>query len=120
MFIYKTDTTKNIIEIRMEGTLSDLDIAKAANKIKVEFKTLAPGFTVIADISKLETNDKMYAPLLREVMEMLGKNNPGKVIRIVSDKLLAEKFRLAWDNEFVNYEVIVVESYEEALASLNQ
>ena len=120
MFSYKADKQKNILEFHFEGEFEDLDVAKAANAIKAEIDSLKPGFAIISDISRLETCDDMYIPIIREVMEFLGKHNPGHVIRIVGNELPDQNFQKAWNNEHVDYKVTRVSSYEEALALLEQ
>jgi hypothetical protein len=116
MLKLETNKIKNQLFIKLEGFIQNEKVGEYANECKIAIASLKSGFTIITDISGLKPSTQESIWVAREIMELINNSQPRKIIRIVGNNILTKnQFKRAWKNAYINYNVVEVESYEEAL-----
>ena len=79
------DLDRNLIELRFRGNLSPADMGACLRNISGVLPELRPGFTVVTDLSELESMSLECAPDLTKAMDAFRARGVATVVRIIPD-----------------------------------
>jgi len=118
MYSIKSDLTKNILYITLEGFLSDEIVKTAADLTINEINKLKPGFSIINDISSFKPATAKGAEEIKRAQVYASAKGVSRIIRVVKQSHLgAMQFsRTAKD---AGYDNEIASSVEEAERMLN-
>ena len=77
---------KNLARIRYFGRITGCEMKSAVVKIESLLAELKPGFTVLTDLSDLESMDLDCVPHLTKIMDVSRAQGIGTVVRVVPDR----------------------------------
>ena len=81
----KGDATRNLIQIRYRGHVAVAEMKACAEQVKALLPTVRPGFTILTDLSGLDSMELVCVPELSKMMEACKAKGVGTVVRIVPD-----------------------------------
>lgn len=84
-FELQTDTIRNLATLRYFGQVTAADTMTAATEVEHALLQLQPGFTVLTDLSGLESMDLDCVPSLTKIMDLCRTKGVATVVRIVPD-----------------------------------
>jgi hypothetical protein len=84
-FEVQTDLERNLIELRFRGNVAPADTGACLRTISVVLPELRPGFTVVTDLSGLESMSLDCAADLTKAMDAFRARGVAAVIRIIPD-----------------------------------
>jgi anti-anti-sigma regulatory factor len=84
-FSVSTDVAKNRATVRLRGDI-DLACMKACVDLIATQPVLAKGFTVLTDLSGLNSMDRSCVPELERMMDLIRKSGAGTVVRVIPDQ----------------------------------
>ena len=84
-FSVSTDVAKNRATVRLSGDI-DLACMKACVDLIATQLVLAKGFTVLTDLSGLNSMDRSCVPELERMMDLIRKSGAGTVVRVIPDQ----------------------------------
>ena len=84
-FELQADAAKNLATLRYFGHVTAADTQAAAAKIERVLPQLRSGFTVLTDLSELESMDLDCVPSLTKIMDLLRAKGVATVVRVVPD-----------------------------------
>lgn len=84
-FALQTDATRNLASLRYFGQVTAADAKAAAVEVERALRQLRPGFTVLTDLSGLDSMDLDCVPSLTKIMDLCRANGVATVVRIVPD-----------------------------------
>lgn len=84
-FELQVDAAKNLATLRYFGHVTAADTQAAAAKIERVLPQLRSGFTVLTDLSELESMDLDCVPSLTKIMDLLRAKGVATVVRVVPD-----------------------------------
>jgi hypothetical protein len=84
-FEIEADAERRILRTYFRGLVAAADLAAAADRSSRIIEQMAPGFTVVADLSALEKMDLDCVPHLTRLMDEFRRARVGRVLRIIPD-----------------------------------
>lgn len=118
--IVRADRDQNCLYVTVEGFF-DVGAAKsAADDVTREVANLTRGFSVINDISRLKAASEDVAEQIERLLRIIDSAGASKVYRVITKEATIAKLQHArlQRKTGVSYEVIEVESVEEAQQQL--
>jgi hypothetical protein len=79
------DVPRNLIRIYWRGHVGVAETKAAAERIGILLPQMSRGFTLLADLSGLDSMELDCAPAIAKLMDTLRENGIGTVVRIVPD-----------------------------------
>jgi anti-anti-sigma regulatory factor len=80
-----TDAARNLATIRYFGKVTATEMQAAVTEIEGLLPQLQTGFTVLADLSGLESMDLDCVPHLTKIMDVSRARGIGTVVRVIPD-----------------------------------
>ena len=120
MYETSADIDRQILNVKLAGFLKSDETAKAAAAVMGEAAKLAPGFTVITDLSEFTPAKAEDTGAIQSVMEFLAEKGLKRAILITGGKGLGKlQFDRLRNQAEAPYEVIHVENRAEAIKHLD-
>jgi hypothetical protein len=85
MFEINSDAAKNLVQIRYLGHVSATGMKECVAHVERRLPELRLGFTVLTDLSGLESMDLDCVPYLTKIMDLIRAKGVGTVVRIIPD-----------------------------------
>jgi hypothetical protein len=85
MFEIKSDTAKNLVRVRYLGHVSATGMKECVSQVERLLPELRVGFTVLTDLSGLESMDLDCVPYLTKIMDLIRAKGVGTVVRVIPD-----------------------------------
>ena len=82
----KADSVKNLVSVRYFGHVTAADAKTVLAQIEKLIPQLRSGFTMLTDLSGLESMDLECVASLTKIMDRCRANGVGTVVRIVPDR----------------------------------
>jgi hypothetical protein len=79
------DEGRNLLRIRFNGRVSARALEAAITALADEMKRIRPGFSVLTDLSPLESMELECVQSLTRMMELFKTNGVGTVVRVIPD-----------------------------------
>lgn len=118
MFRISADTVLNRLTITLNGKISREDTELIMHQIFRETETLNPGFSVINNISKFKSLDKVTPEVMSQIAEFLKSKGCRKIIRVVGASKEALLTFAQNSKHIKNYNVLHVATMDAALKEL--
>lgn len=115
MHTIKADSSKNLLILKLEGYMNDQEVHEAAEQVVSEAKKLAPGFSVINDISKMKPASQKGVEDITKAQAAVVQLGVSKVIRIVNNPVSKMQFQRTARIANANYQVAEVSNMDEAM-----
>ncbi|MGH7957893.1 MAG: hypothetical protein ACREH8_12930 [Opitutaceae bacterium] len=80
-----TDEGRNLLRIRFHGDITVPGMKAAFDEIKVQLGHVSPGFTILTDLSDLESMELDCVDSLTRMMECFKSAGIGLVVRVIPD-----------------------------------
>jgi hypothetical protein len=80
-----TDETRNVIRIRFHGNVTAAAMKAALTDMDQPLRRVRSGFTVLTDLSDLETMELDCVESLTRIMENFKAHGVGTVVRVIPD-----------------------------------
>ena len=80
-----TEPDRNLLTLRYSGHVTLADFRAFEDGVGTLLGSLKPGFTILADMSRLELMDVECAPFISRVMDVSRQHGVGKVVRVMPD-----------------------------------
>ena len=84
-FEIQQDLSRNLIQISWRGHVGVAESNAAGERVALLLPQMRRGFTLLADLSGLESMELDCAPGIARLMDTLRENGIGTVVRIVPD-----------------------------------
>lgn len=81
----QTDLDRNVIELRFRGDVTPADMRACLQEISAVLPQVRPGFTVVTDLSALNTMSLDCAPDLTKAMDAFRARGVATVVRVIPD-----------------------------------
>jgi hypothetical protein len=78
-----TETARNVFHMRFHGQVTAPGLAAVVPVAEQQIAALPPGFSVLTDLSDLESMELECVPSLTKVMDQLRKSRPRLIVRII-------------------------------------
>ena len=85
MYKVEADKSKKLLEIAFAGAVDAAAAKACVDRVELLVAGLAPGFTLLNDMSELVTMDVDCAPHMERSMELCKKAGVVRVVRIIPD-----------------------------------
>ena len=85
MVLVTSNQLKQLLYISYIGRVRLADFPPGHEDLRTQLGGLSPGFTLLADFSRLGAMDLECAPELGRVMELIGRSGVGLVVRVIPD-----------------------------------
>lgn len=79
----EVDLERNLIRSRYSGHPTKSDMESGAATLRAALMQMKPGFTILADWSKLEGMELDCAPYITEIMDVAHTQGAGLVVRVL-------------------------------------
>jgi hypothetical protein len=79
------DPSRNLIELRYGGNVAAADVRAVSEKIMDLLPQMRKGFTLLADLSGLESMDLDSVPDITKIMDACNAAGIGTVVRVIPD-----------------------------------
>jgi len=115
------NASKNVVHSIVSGKFSSQDAEQYVERFIAAVDNLAPGFTLIFDITDfIPTEEDVWNALKRGTAYAVEKGM-ARVIRVVGDSMTSKVGNIQWNRAArdLGYQVDVVENFEQAQALLN-
>jgi hypothetical protein len=83
--VIHSDPVKNFATMRYAGRVAVPDMQAALSEVERLLPQLRPGFTVLSDLSGLESMDLDCVPHLTKIMDVSRAHGVGTVVRVIPD-----------------------------------
>ncbi|PIB33995.1 hypothetical protein BFP72_00380 [Reichenbachiella sp. 5M10] len=114
MYEIAADVDRNILLLRLEGFLTDDEIAAGVTLVMSEVKKLKSGFVVINDISKLKPASPQGTEDIKKAQKYVIDLGASKIIRVTENPISKMQFNRT--GVAAGYEAMEVETLEAAYA----
>ena len=84
-FVVQGDASLNLIRIRYLGHVTAADMKAGAGEVTALLAKMRPGFTVLTDLSGLDSMDLECVPNLTKQMDEFRAKGVATVVRIIPD-----------------------------------
>jgi hypothetical protein len=84
-FVVRSDVPRNRVEVQYQGRVTAADVQSVYGQIMDLLPLMRSGFTLLADLSGLESMDLDCAPFITKIMDSCNAAAIGTVVRIVPD-----------------------------------
>lgn len=101
----EADYKANVLNIKVEGYISNEAATAVADKIKKSIFKLKEGFTIVNDIRELKPLSPEAFWVLREIIELIDAKQPSKVVRIEGSSISKLQFDRALRQSKANFKV---------------
>ena len=115
----RSDSHRNLLYVRLDGYLTDMEAASAADKVIAEVDRLSPGFDAITDIRTFKPGSPRVAEELMRAQRAYKVKAIRRLIRVVGESVVA-KMQFQRTGSEVGLEVAYVSSLKEAEALLGR
>lgn len=85
-FKIKLDETRNLVRISYLGRVTAPEMAACKQELETLVPKLRTGFTVLTDLSGLESMDLDCVSHLAKIMDLSKSNGIGTVVRVIPDR----------------------------------
>jgi anti-anti-sigma regulatory factor len=85
MIHVESDKAKNLLHLHFSGTVKPAEAKQSTEDIKAALPNLQRGFTLLTDLSKLESMSPACAPSIEATMDACRKAGIARVIRVIPD-----------------------------------
>jgi hypothetical protein len=89
-FEARTDLVRNRLYIKTAGFPTESEMEQHARRIVAELAKLRTGFVVIADITEMKATTPAGAAALLGLLQEYKRRGISRIVRIVSDEVLAK------------------------------
>jgi hypothetical protein len=79
------DVARNLLRTRYTGHPTTPDLEAGVAKIRAALRQLKPGFTILADWSKIEGMELDSVPYVAEIMEMARTHGVALIVRVLPE-----------------------------------
>ena len=110
----KVDKINNRLYISLKGFIEDSEVKEASDKVIAAMSELKQGFVIINDISDFKPASKEGGIYIKKAQEEVIKKGASKVIRVVDSVIGKLQFKRLSQEIGASYEVIEVQSLEDA------
>jgi hypothetical protein len=84
-FEIEADAERRVLHTNFRGVVTPRELAAAAERSAALIAQMQPGFTVVADLSELESMDLDCVPYITRMMDLFRRAQVGRVLRIIPD-----------------------------------
>jgi hypothetical protein len=84
-FALQCDPVRNLLRISYHGRVTTADARLLAGEAKIILPQLRPGFTVLTDLTHLDSMDLGCVPHVTGVMELCKARGIGTTVRVIPD-----------------------------------
>jgi len=84
-YTVSADVSKNLLNVRLHGNIDPDGMQACVDQIEKELPTLAKGFTILTDLSELNSMDTHCIPAMERMMDLCRKGGAGTVVRVIPD-----------------------------------
>lgn len=116
----KVDRERNRLYVNVCGTVSRSVMTELYTDIRFSVADLAPGFSVVSDLTACVTGALESLEVLNRVMEFLLDKDVKIVVRIVDGSRLISRQVRNFEKRGLTYTVLYVQSSEDAEEHLRQ
>jgi len=85
MVLVTSNKPRQLLYISYIGRVRLTEFSPGQADLRTQLGGLSPGFTLLADFSRLEAMDLECAPELGRVMDLIGQAGVGLVVRVIPD-----------------------------------
>ena len=85
-FRIKLEADRNLVRMWYLGHVTAAQMTACVKAVEAALPALRPGFTVVTDLSGLESMDLDCVPFLTKIMDRCRAGGIGAVVRIVPDR----------------------------------
>jgi hypothetical protein len=85
MFHIRVDATQNLIRIRYLGQVTVAGMKACRTQVESELPALRPGFSVLTDLSGLESMELDCVEPLTKILDLFRAKGVGMVVRVIPD-----------------------------------
>ena len=82
---FSADTITNVFTLAFSNQVGEADVAAVENEIQTTVGNLRPGFSLLTDLSKLESMDPLCVPSIDRAMDLFREHGVKLVVRIIPD-----------------------------------
>jgi hypothetical protein len=86
MFRIRHDSSRNLLHIWYQGHVSAAGAAACAEDVERLLPSMRGGFTVLTDLSGLDSMDLESVPHLTRIMDLSKAHGIGAVVRVIPDR----------------------------------
>jgi ABC-type transporter Mla MlaB component len=84
-FSVSTDVSKNLLRVRLLGDIDPACMRACVDQIGNQLPNLATGFTILTDLSGLNSMETSCVPELERMMDLGRKAGASTVMRVIPD-----------------------------------
>jgi hypothetical protein len=84
-FQIETDVARNVVHLRYLGRVTAADLEPCVEQVKALLPSVRAGFTVVTDLSELESMELECMRHLTTMMDACGASGIGTAIRVIPD-----------------------------------
>ena len=85
MFEVRSDTVRNLVRIRYLGHVTAAGMKACRAQVETQLSAMRAGFTVLTDLSGLESMDLDCVGHLTKIMDLSRAKGVGTVVRVIPD-----------------------------------
>lgn len=85
-FRIKPDASRNLVHISYVGHVTAAGVAACAKEVEKHLPAMRAGFTVVTDLSGLESMALDCVPHLTRIMDLSKAHGIGAVVRVIPDR----------------------------------
>ena len=85
MLLITSNKSKQLLQIRYLGQVRLKELERGREDLITQLRELGPGFRLLADFSQLESMALDCAPVLGQLMDLMGHAGMSLVARVITD-----------------------------------
>ena len=82
---FSADTITNVFTLAFSDQVGEAHVAAVENEIRTAVRDLRPGFSLLTDLSQLESMDPLCVPSIDRTMDLFREHGVKLVVRIIPD-----------------------------------
>ena len=82
---FSADAVSNVFTLAFSDQVGKADLRAVENEIQTTVGNLRPGFSLLTDLSKLESMDPLCVPSIDRAMDLFREHGVKLVVRIIPD-----------------------------------
>ena len=80
---FTADAAANVFTLAYSGQVGAADLSAVENEVKTAVRGLRPGFSLLTDLSRLESMDPLCVPSIKRTMDLFRGQGVKLIVRII-------------------------------------
>jgi hypothetical protein len=82
---FSADAVTNVFSLAYSDQVGVADMSAVENEVRTAIRDLRPGFSLLTDLSKLESMDPLCVPSIERTMDLFREHGVKLIVRVIPD-----------------------------------